>query len=60
VRDLLRRRVQEQIAVLRRPRLLHAWKKYCKQARISPTMPPIACCGILAKRGLGSSTRTGY
>ena len=29
-------------------RLPHAWKKYCIQTRISPSIPPIACCSMRA------------
>lgn len=42
------------------PRAPQAWKKYCRQTRISPSTPPIACCSWRAKIGSGFSTLTGY
>ena len=42
------------------PRAPQPWKKYCMQTRISPSMPPIACCSMRAKIGSGLSTFTGY
>ena len=42
------------------PRQFQDWKRYCRQTRISPSMPPIACCNALAKIGFGRSTSTLY
>ena len=42
------------------PREFQAWNRYCIMTRISPSMPPNACCSILAYTGLGLSTRTLY
>src|SRR3954468_23760436 len=42
------------------PRQPRAWKRYWFMTRISPSGPPIACCSMRAKTGLGLSTRTVY
>ena len=42
------------------PREPKDWNMYCMHTRISPSTPPSACWSILAKNGLGESTRTGY